>query len=257
MIERIDAPEGVLALRATGRIDERDVEQAIAIVEEALSREQLLPVFLDIDVSGMSPGAIMRDVTYGIGKLRELHRFPRVAVVTGRDWIRRVAQVQGRLIPQIEMRVFVPAERDEAMAWISQSLPPLKEEPPAAPSVRMIETVEPDLVAFEIEGRIRADDMRLLIARFEEAMKASEKLRVLVRIVDFAGVSVDALRVEGLASIKIKGLRQISRYAIVGGPDWMKTIADGVTPFVPVQTKRFERENEDEAWTWLKASTGG
>jgi hypothetical protein len=255
MIERIDAPESVLGLRATGRLDERDVEEAASLIDEALARQERVPIFMEIDITGMSPGAIMRDITYGLGKLRELHRFPRLAVVTRQDWIRRVTQVQSRLIPQMEMRVFTPEERDDALVWISQPLPQLKEEPPAEPSVRMIDTDAPDLVAFEIEGRIRAPDMRLLIDRFENAMQAHEKLRVLVRVVDFGGVSVEALRAEGLASVKMKGFRQVSRYAIVGGPDWMKTIADSVTPFVPVQTRRFEREKEDEAWAWLKGGS--
>jgi hypothetical protein len=257
MIERIDdAPESVLGIRASGRLDERDIEEAASLIDEALERQERVPIFMEIDITGMSPGAVLRDVTYGLGKLREMHRFPRVAVVTPQDWIRRVTQVQARLIPQMEMRVFTPQERDDALAWISQPLPaPKQDEPPAEPSVRMIDGDTPDLVAFEIEGRIRAQDMRLLIDRFEEAMKAHEKLRVLVRIVDFGGVSVEALRAEGLASVKMKGLRQVSRYAIVGGPEWLKTVADSVTPFVPVQTRRFEQEQEDEAWAWVKGGS--
>jgi hypothetical protein len=242
-------------LRATGRLDERDIDEAIALIEEALASTERIAVFVEADISGMSPGAITRDISYGVGKLRELHRFPRVALVTGQDWIRRIAQIQHRLLPQVEIRVFPPAERDAAMEWISLPLPELETDDtePAKPAVREIETDQPDLLAFEIDGRIQGSDMRLLIPMFDAAMKAHPKLRVLVRIVDFRGITVDALRAEGLVAIKMKGLRQVERYAIVGGPDWMKTTADSLGPWVPVQTRHFPAEREADAWAWLKA----
>jgi hypothetical protein len=257
MIEKLSAAPGVVALRATGRLDERDIDEAIALIEEALASEERIAVFMEVDISGMSPGAITRDISYGVGKLRELHRFPRVALVTGQDWIRRVAQVQHRLLPQIEMQVFPPDERDAAMEWISQPLPEIEteEREPAEPAVREIETDRPNLLAFEINGRIRGSDMRLLIPLFDAAMKAQPKLRVLVKIVDFRGVSLDALRAEGLVAMKMKGLRQVERYAIVGGPDWMKTIADRLGPWVPVETRHFPAAREAEAWAWLGADT--
>lgn len=36
-------------------------------------------------MSGMTQGAFARDVRYGLGRLRELHRFPRAAVVISQD----------------------------------------------------------------------------------------------------------------------------------------------------------------------------
>lgn len=255
MIEQLSAKPGVVALKATGRLDERDINEAIAFMEEALASNDRIAVFVEADISGMSPGAITRDISYGVGKLRELHRFPRVALVTGQDWIRRIAQFQHRLLPQIEIQVFPPGERDAAMEWISQPLPELErdESAPAKPAVRQIETDQPNLVAFEIDGRIRGADMQLLIPLFDAAMAAHPKLRVLVRIVDFRGITHDALRAEGLFAMKMKGLRQVERYAVVGGPDWMKTTANSIGPWVPVETRHFPVEREAEAWAWLAA----
>jgi hypothetical protein len=57
-----------------------------------------------------------------------------------------------------------------------------------------------------------------------------QRLRVLVRVVDFNGVTLEALRAELLWSVKMRGLKQIERYALVGGPDWMDRLCSGQRP---------------------------
>nr|WP_245444001.1 STAS/SEC14 domain-containing protein [Microvirga sp. KLBC 81] len=141
----------------------------------------------------MTPGAFTRDLGYGFGKLRELHRFARATVVTEQEWIRRIAHVQARMLPQIGIRAFAPRERDEALAWASQPVTSSEPEPvPTAPSVHLIETSRPDMVGFEVNGRIHRDDMRCLITTFEQALGTHERLRMLVRVVNFDGVSLEA-----------------------------------------------------------------
>jgi hypothetical protein len=93
--------------------------------------------------------------------------------------------------------------------------------------------------------------MRLLIARSEQAMRAHERVQVLVRIVSFGGVSLEALREEELVPMKMKGWKQVDRYALVGGPSWMAGIASWPAPFIGIQTRHFEPDQEEDAWRWL------
>jgi hypothetical protein len=168
--------------------------------------------------------------------------------------MRWAARVEGAVLPQVEVKVFTPADREEALAWASQPLPaPEAEAAPAEPSVRLIETTSPNVIAFEVDGRIRAEDMRRLIATSEEAMKAHEHVNVLVRVSRFDGVGLDAPREEGLASMKMKGWKQVDRYALVGGPAWMATVTGWFTPLVRTQTRHFDLDQEDEAWRWIGA----
>jgi hypothetical protein len=104
-----------------------------------------------------------------------------------------------------------------------------------------------------VNGRIRPDDMHRVIEVFESALDAHERLRVLVRVVSFDGLTLEALREEGLASVKMRGWRQVERYALVGGPTWMAAVTGWAAPLVRVQTRHFEATREDEAWRWLKA----
>ena len=230
MLDVLPAPDTVVALRASGRIDRDDVERAIQAVEAALARQERIALYAEIDIAGITPGAFARDLGYGLGKLGELRRFPRAAVVTSREWVRWIVRIQDAVLPQIEIRTFPPAERDDAFAWASQPLPRVEAEPPStSPSVRAIETATPGVIAFEVDGRIRSDDIPRLIATSEDALKTQD----------------------GLVAMKMKGLRQVERYALVGGPPWMKTVAAWSSPLVRTETRHFDLGQEGEAWRWL------
>jgi hypothetical protein len=253
MIEVLPSSDTVVALRVSGRVDENDIERAIQVIEAALVREERIALYSELEISSITPGALARDLRYGLGMLRELHRFARAAVVTSQSWVRGIAQIEARIFPQLEIRVFTPEERDEALAWASQPIQPVRAEPVSPPSVDLIETTSPNVIAFEVNGRIRSEDMRRLITASDKALSAHERLRVLVRVVNFDGVSLDALREDGLASIKIRGWKQVERYALVGGPAWMQTVAGWSAPLVRTETRHFDRDQEDQAWRWLEA----
>ena len=254
MIEILPAPDHVVAFRVSGRVDEADVARAIEAVEGALARHERIALYAEVDFAGMSPGAFANDVRYGVSKLRELRRFPKAAVVTAQDWVRWAARVEGAILPQVEVRVFSPEEREAALAWASDPLPPVEQEAvPSEPSIDRIETTSPNVIAFAVNGRIRADDMRLVIAASEAAMAAHGQVRVLLRVQGFEGVGLDALRQEGLAAMKLKGLRQVERYALVGGPAWMASVASWFPPLGRAQVRHFDLDREDEAWQWLEA----
>ena len=254
LLEFLPAPEAVLAMRASGTINEEDIERAIKEIEDALARHSRIALFAEVEISGMTPGAFARDVSYGLSKLRDLARFHRVAVVTSQDWISRMVWLQSRILPRIELRCFAPAEREEALAWVSRppEEPSTTEPGSTQPSIREIETDRPDVLAFEVNGRIRREDLSGLIPVVEQALAAHEHIRILVRITRFDGVGLDALRAEGLAPMKVRGLRQVERYALVGGPDWMRTVVHRVAPWVGIDTRYFEPSEEAAAWDWLK-----
>jgi len=185
MLEIIPAPEGVVAMRVSGRLDRADIDRSIDAVEAALTRHGRIALFADVTVTGISPEALWRDLSYGLGKLGELHRFPRTAIVTGQDWVRWITQAEGALLPGVEMRAFPEAERESAWSWITGPLP--AENPGATeqrgPAVSFVATTRPDVVAFEVNGRLTAADARELLRVFNEAMADHDRLRILVLMV--------------------------------------------------------------------------
>jgi len=123
MLEIIPAPEGVVAMQVSGRIEKADVDRAIAAVEAALATHERIALFAEASIAGISPEGLWADLSYGLGKLRELHRFSRTAVVTEQDWVRRITQAEGALLPGLEMRVFTQSERESAWSWVTEPLP--------------------------------------------------------------------------------------------------------------------------------------
>ncbi len=75
--------------------------------------------------------AFAKDLRYGLGKLGQLGRFTRSAVITDKSWLRNIARFEDRLFPQIEIRCFDEDQRGEALDWASE-LPPAKPPPPPA-----------------------------------------------------------------------------------------------------------------------------
>jgi hypothetical protein len=56
--------------------------------------------------------------------------------------------------------------------------------------------------------------------------------------------------------MKMKGWKHVDRSALVGGPSWMARIASWPAPFVGIQTRHFEPDQEEEAWRWREDAAG-
>jgi hypothetical protein len=111
-------------------MEEQDIERGIEAIEAALQRQHRLGLLVEAEVTGMALGAFTKDLTYRLSKLRDLHRFSRVAVVSSQEWVRTITQVQDRILPFVDVRSFRPSGREEAMAWVAQH--PQRAEPNVA-----------------------------------------------------------------------------------------------------------------------------
>lgn len=111
-------PEGVIGLRAVGRVtgdDYRDV--LVPAVDEATAGGHTVRLMLVLGdaFEGYDPSAVAADAGVGLEHFRS---FERVAVVTDADWIRRAIHLFGPLIPG-EVRVFPVADEADARQWVS------------------------------------------------------------------------------------------------------------------------------------------
>jgi hypothetical protein len=116
MLERIQSPEGVVAIRAVGQVDGSDYEQVLApAVDEALERrgEVRLVYVLGPDFDGYTLGAGWEDAKLGLGHWT---KWTRLAIVTDNDALRRAIAMLGWMLPG-EVKVFDPDEQDDAVAW--------------------------------------------------------------------------------------------------------------------------------------------
>ena len=106
MITVLPAPDHVLAIALGGRVETADVESVAAELDARLSRHEKVSIFADLTAfDEMTFAPDWADARHGLGKLWELRRFPKEAIVVGEGWLDRTA------------RLFAPAEREAALAW--------------------------------------------------------------------------------------------------------------------------------------------
>jgi hypothetical protein len=57
----------------------------------------------------------MKDIAAELKYLGDWHRFPRLAVLASGGFVKSAAEVVGKLLPQIQVRTFEPAELEKAV----------------------------------------------------------------------------------------------------------------------------------------------
>lgn len=67
--------------------------------------------------------AAIKDTRYDLSKLLQLHRFPREAVVSDKQWVHTLAAIASPLLPFVEIRAFKSRDLDAALTWVSEVIP--------------------------------------------------------------------------------------------------------------------------------------
>lgn len=117
MIERIEqAPEGVIAYRAVGKVEAADYEDVLRPALEAAIAEHgkvRLVYLLGDDFDGYSAGGAWEDMKLWAPHLT---RWERCAVVTDHRLLADAVRAFGFLMPG-DVRVFAVSELDQALSW--------------------------------------------------------------------------------------------------------------------------------------------
>jgi len=120
VVERFeDMPAETLGFRLSGKLSRDEYFQILDPVRERLERGERVSFLVATtdDFHGLDLGALWEDVKVaGSVGLKYRSAWERLAVVTDKDWMRHGVAAFGWLIPG-EVRVFEPAELEEAKTW--------------------------------------------------------------------------------------------------------------------------------------------
>jgi hypothetical protein len=120
MLDFIDAPDDVLALRVEGRIATSALEQVLDRLDEKMARFDKVNIFVETHaVSGIEFDGLAGYAARAMPLLGQLKRFGRVAIVADQAWIRIGSRIESALLPFVSYRVFEPGDRDAALRWAS------------------------------------------------------------------------------------------------------------------------------------------
>ena len=122
MIEHLgDLPPGIMGFRASGKVTTAEYREMIEPIYAALERGEKLNVYFELadDFHGLDWGALAQDMkAAGSVGLKHRSSWERMALVTDKDWVKHGASAFGWLAPG-ELRLFDPAERNGASAWLA------------------------------------------------------------------------------------------------------------------------------------------
>lgn len=249
MIQLLDTAPDVIAAKISDTLTRDELLVLVERLEWSLEQHEKTHIFVEIEnFSGVEAAAMAEYLPRAFAMLGKLRRFGRVAVVSDLAWIRWATRIESALLPHISYETFTSDERHRALAWVEGKLNRLHD-----PSIRIIETDRPEVLGFELNGRIKAADAEFAADYFNRALAEGRPLRLLGRVKSIDGAEVGALFGHKYLAMKVGLLKRLERYSIVGGPAWLCAWVAALDPIVDAELRHFPADQEARAWDWLGA----
>lgn len=244
-IERI-APDAHQML-VYGQITPDDVRKFVAFAAEQNAAGEGGNILIDmVSLAGFSWSALVEELAHVPALMQWLYRLDRIALVSDEAWIRTAARLESMALPGVAYAVYDADEAEAARAWVlGQSDHPHS----GAVQARDAGT---DVVVIELTGRLdRAESENALdMVRARLDMSGARKLMVVVR--KWHGFDPDAALSTHVMQGKRELLGRLDRYAVVGGPGWLRQMVDTFGALVKPEMRSFEADGEAAALAWLR-----
>ena len=120
MLEQLDSVADVLAVRVSHKITGADLDAIMDQLDRLMAERDKLNVFVETHaIDGIELTSLRGYAARALPLLGKLDRFGRVAVVAEQGWIRAATRLESAMLPGLNYRVYMPEEREEALAWVS------------------------------------------------------------------------------------------------------------------------------------------
>ncbi len=124
MVEFIDSATDVLALKVSHKITGADLDLMMDRLDALLAQPGKVHIFVETHaIDGIELSGLPSYTARAMPLFGKLTRFGRVAVVADQAWIRGATRMESAILPFISYRVFMPEQRDEALAWVEGKAP--------------------------------------------------------------------------------------------------------------------------------------
>src|SRR5690606_38158894 len=176
-------------VRLSGRLARSELESLVDRFARALDERDRTHVFCEVSqLTGLELEGMADHLRRATSMLGKLGKFGRIAIVADQSWVRRAARIESALLPQVSYEVFTSEERDRAFRWV------LGEEAHAhGPALAIIETDDPTVVGFEIDGKVTEAELRAASEYFGRRAEESGRLRILARVKRLGGLEIRGL----------------------------------------------------------------
>ena len=118
MIEILDIGiKNAVAYRIEGKVTEDEMKSVLSIFKEKIKADAKLSVYQEIvSVGGAEFDAIIEKLKF----FREfgLSNFDKIAVVTHKDWMHKIIDLEGKLFKKFDMKGFSIDDKDKALEFL-------------------------------------------------------------------------------------------------------------------------------------------
>ena len=118
MIEILDIGiKNVVAYRVGGKVTEEEMTSVLAIFKEKIQAGEKLSIYQEIvSVGGAEFDAIIEKLKF----FRDFgtSNFNKIAVVTHKDWMHKIIEIEGKLFKQFNMKGFSIDDKDKALEFL-------------------------------------------------------------------------------------------------------------------------------------------
>jgi hypothetical protein len=254
MFEYLDSPDHLIAMKVSGTITAEEVDAAYKRVEEHLAKHDRISFFAEVPEGfSFTWDGLLKDLVQSVSELGRLSRYYRAAIVTESGWLAALERVEGLVFSSIDVRVFPVSERDKAFAWASEKPEPRPAVEIPQPSIRFIQTTNDRVFAWEVNGRIREQDIKNAVEEMKPYLEREGKMNALVRMRNYDGFDLMAVLDDQLVKMKYKALGKFERYAVIGPKPWMRNFLELVGGLISTEVRVFEEHEESAAWEWVGA----
>lgn len=116
MLEFINSPDDVLAVKLTGTITGKDLDAVTERIEKLLARPGKIHFYVETKaIEGLELSALPHHFNRTFPLFSKMNRIDRVAVVADQAWMRVLTRFESALLPYVSYRVYEPEERKAAL----------------------------------------------------------------------------------------------------------------------------------------------
>lgn len=112
--------EGVIALRASGKLIHEDYEKLVPKLEDIIEQHGAIRCLIDLtDLDGIEPRAVWDELRFDLKHATDVSR---CGVVGDRAWERWATTAARPIFWKADVRFFERRQLDSALAWIREGL---------------------------------------------------------------------------------------------------------------------------------------
>ncbi|WP_252259487.1 SpoIIAA family protein [Erythrobacter aurantius] len=197
-------------------------------------------------MAGFSWSAVAEEMVHFPLLLKWAYGLDRIAIVSDEEWVRTSARLESALLPGISYQVYDDDEAETARAWVLEQV-----ENPHTGAFHEIDVSDPKIAAYELSGRLDREESEKGVAMVRAKFDLEGCTRLLLVIRNWHGFDLDRLLSGEVLNGKLEIARKMERYAIVGGPKWIRTYAEFTSNFFSGEIRGFELEDQAKAIAWL------